>query len=149
LIGEAFILNGAKYPCYFGARSKVNDADESDAFLGLSLLDTSVLAAADTDIGFRVVDGTAAITFVIEKDTAETIVSLATLADDTYVTVEFYYDGDLVTYYLNGVEVGSVATTVDNMPDDEHMTATLAYLTGDASANTMTVDWARWFQIYE
>ena len=76
--------------------------------------------------------------------------ALADAVADTYVDLEFYYDGvTTVSYYVDRVLIGTVETTVANMPDDEHLAPALAFLTGDASANTMTVLWARWIQIYE
>jgi len=146
---ECFYFGGP-YPAYFGARFKVNDADESDAFLGFAIQDTAILADGCTDdIGFRIVDGAAALTFLLEKDSAETIKTVSTAVDDTYQTVEFLYDGEKVTYYLEGVELGSLSINLENFPDDEHLAPAVAYLTGDASANILTVKWARWIQILE
>jgi len=147
LLGEAFYLSGTAYPCYFGARLKVSDADETDAFLGLAIQDTTILAGMTDGIGFRVVDGSAALTFLLEKNGNETTASVATLSDDTYVVAEMYYDGSTVTYYVDGSEVGSYATSETNMPDDEHLSPAMAFLTGDAGVDTMTVDWMRCFQI--
>jgi hypothetical protein len=147
LLGEAFYLSGIAYPCYFGARFKVNDADQVDAFLGLAIQDTTILAGVSDSIGFRTVDESASLTFLLEKGSSETEATVATLSDDTYVVVEFYYDGDTVEYYVDGSSVGSYATSVANMPDDEHLAPALALLTGETAANTMTVDWARWFQV--
>ena len=149
LLGEAFYLSGVHYPCYFGARFKVNDADQVDAFVGLAVQDTTILVGCQDDIGFRTVDESATLTFLLEKGGSETTVSIDTLVDDTYVVVELYYDGSTVTYYLDGVETGSVATSETNFPDDEHLSPALALLTGENAANTMTVDWVRWFQIQE
>lgn len=146
--GEAFFFGGP-YPAYFGARFKVNDADESDAFLGFAIQDTTICAGCTDDIGFRIVDGAASLTFVLEKDSAETIKAISTVVDDTYQTVEFLYDGAKVIYYLNGVEEGSLSINLENFPDDEHLAPAIAYLTGDASANILTVKWARWIQILE
>ena len=137
------------FPAYFGARFKVNDADQVDAFLGCAITDTTILAGCTDNIGFRTVDETASMTFLIEKDDGETEVAAHTLVDDTYVTVEFTYDGTTVTYYVDDVEAGSVAVTATNFPDDEHLAPALAILTGEATANTMTVQWARFIQIFE
>jgi hypothetical protein len=147
-LSEGFYFGGP-YPAYFGACFKVNDADESDAFLGFAIQDTTILAGCTDDIGFRIVDGVAALTFLLEKDSAETIKTVSTVVDDTYQTVEFLYDGEKVTYYLEGVELGSLSINLENFPDDEHLAPAVAYLTGDASANILTVKWARWIQILE
>jgi len=147
LLGEAFYLSGAAYPCYFGARFKFVDADQTDAFLGLAIQDTTILAGATDSIGFRTADASAALTFLLEKNSNETEASVATLTDDAYVVAECYYDGSTVTYYIDGSEVGSYATSETNMPDDEHLSPAIAMLTGETAKNGLTVDWARWFQI--
>jgi len=148
-LGEAFSFAN-RYPCYFGARLAVNDADQVDAFVGLGLADASHLAAADTDIGFRTDDESATLQFILEKDTNETSTSVATLTDAGWVTAEFFYDGaDYVYAYVDGTLQATVARTDANFPNDEHLTPTIAILTGDDSANTLTVQWARAIQIWE
>jgi hypothetical protein len=137
------------FPAYFGARLMIADVDNADVFAGFAITDTTILAACSDNLGFRVVDNDAALTFVLENTNAETIVDLTDLTDATYVTIEFTYDGDTVTYYVDGVEAGSQAVTIANMPDDEHLAPALAILTGDGGANSMTVQWARWIQILE
>lgn len=143
-----FAYFGGPYYAYFGARLMIADVDNVDVFAGFAITDTSILAACSDDIGFRVVDNDAALTFLLEKDSTETAVDLGDLTDATYVTIEFTFDGTTVTYYLNNVEVGSVAAaTAANMPDDEHLAPALAILTGAGGANSMTVQWARWIVI--
>jgi hypothetical protein len=137
------------FPFYFGARFQLSDADQSDAFLGIAISDTTILAGCTDDAGFRVADGSASLTFLLEKNNAETIATLATLSDATYVTVEMVYDGAYLYYYLNDALVGSYSIDEANFPDDEHLAPSLAFLTGDAGVDTMTVQWARWFQIFE
>lgn len=148
-IGEAFYFAN-RYPAYFGCEFKCNDVDQVDVFLGLGLTDTSHLAAADTDIGFRTDDESATLQFILEKDTNESSSNVATLTDDTFVVAEWYYDGaDYVYAYVNGVLAATVARTDTNFPNDEHMTPTIAILTGEDSANTLTVRWCRCIQIWE
>ena len=139
---------GGPYYAYFGARLMIADVDNVDVFAGFAITDTSILAACSDDIGFRVVDNDAALTFLIEKDSAETTVDLGDLTDATYVTIEFTFDGTTVTYYVNNVEAGSfAAATAANMPDDEHLAPAIGILTGAGGANSMTVQWARWIVI--
>lgn len=147
LKGEAFYLNGA-YPCYFGCRFKANDVDQVDALVGLAIQDTTAIVAVSDGAYFRTVDESAALNFILEKDSAESSTAVATLTDDTFITAEFYYDGDTIDAYINGTLVASVATTDTNMPDDEYLSPILAMLSGEGTANTMTVDWARAIQIH-
>jgi hypothetical protein len=141
---------GGPYPCYFGAKFAISSATQSDFVLGYAITDTSVCAGCTDYIGFTTVDGDAALNFVINKDSAATTVDLGDLVATTYYTVEFYYDGTTVYYYLDGALIGSfTAADATNMPDDEHLAPTLAFLTGDNAAITLTFKWARWIQIYE
>ena len=145
---EMAYFNGP-FPAYFGARFMIADVDNCDAFLGCAITDTSILTACSDNLGFRVVDNDAALTFVLENTNAETIVDIVDLVDATYVTVEFTYDGTEVVYYVNDVEVGSADVSVANMPDDEHLAPAIALLTGAGGANSMTLQWCRFIQIFE
>jgi len=137
------------YPAYFGARLAISSVAQMDFFAGFAITDTSICTAVTDSIGFNSVDGDAALNFIINKDSAATTVDLGDMVANTYVTVELYYDGEDVYYYLNDALVGSVSVDAANMPDDEHMAPALAFLTGDNAAITMTVKWARWIQILE
>jgi hypothetical protein len=65
---------------------------------------------------------------------------VATLANNTFVSLGFYYDGvSQVQYFVNGVSAGASVTT--NLPDDEDMTVSFAIQNGEAVAKTMTVDY--------
>jgi len=141
---------GGPYPAYFGARFMVTDAANCDVVMGFAITDTSIATAVSDAIYFRIVDNAAALTFVIENTNAETIVALGALANATYVTVEFYYDGiSTVSYYVNDELMGTVEMSAADMPDDEHLAPAIALLTGAGGANAMTVKWARWIQILE
>ena len=141
---------GGPYPAYFGVRLSVATIDNHDLFAGCAITDTTILAACSDDIGFRMVDNDASISFIVENTNAETTVELAELVAATPVTLEFTYDGvTTVTYYVNGVEAGSIETSVANMPDDEHLAPAIALLTGAGGASAMTVYWARFIQILE
>ena len=145
-LGEAFYLSGA-YPAYFGIRFAMLDADQTDFVAGLCITDTTLLGGMTDGMYFRVVDESAALTFVIEKDSAETVHTLTTLTDATYVDAEFTYDGDYVYVYLDGTLALTVAVSATNFPNNEMLTPSLAVLTGEAVANTVTFPWCRAFQI--
>ncbi len=143
---EAFQLN-AGYPCYFGIQLQGNDVDQSDILVGLCITDTDLIAGMTDGAYFRSADASATLQFVLEKDSLETSTSVATLVDATDITLEFYWDGTNITAYVDGVEVASVATTDTNFPNDEALTPSIAFLTGEAVANTMTVKWMRAIQV--
>ena len=55
----------------------------------------------------------------------ESATSVATLVDDTYVHVEFYYDGDTVSVYVDGSLVTTVADSAATFPNNELLRLTL------------------------
>jgi hypothetical protein len=145
---ESFQLN-ASYPCYFGVKLQAGDVDQSDFIVGLCITDTTLLGGLSDGIYFRSVDAAATVQFILEKDSLETSNSATTMTDATDVTLEFYYDGTNVTAYVDGAQVAQVANTDTNFPDNEALAPSIAFLTGEAVANTMTVKWARAIQIRE
>jgi hypothetical protein len=145
--GEAFKFDAA-FPCYFGIKWQAGDVDQSDFLAGLCIQDTTLLGGLSDGIYFRSLDAAATVQFVLEKDSTETSAgSVATMTDATYVTLEFYYDGSTVKTYVDGVEATSTADSDTNFPDDEDLAPSIAFLTGEAVANTLTVEWARAIQI--
>lgn len=147
-LSEAFTF-AAAYPTYFGASIAVNDADQTDVLVGLAITDTSLLDGVTDGIYFRSVDESAVISGVTEKDNAESAIAAGTMLDDTYMVVEFYSDGTTLHYYVNGSEVGTQAVSVATMPNDEYLAPSIAFLTGEATGNTLGVKWARAYQIRE
>lgn len=137
--GESFRFATGK-ALFFEARFKVSDATQSDVVIGLQITDTTPLDVTD-GVFFIKADGAATVNFLVEKNnTATTASAIATMADDTYIRLGFYYDGSsAVQYFVNGTYTGSSVTT--NLPDDEDMTVTIAIQNGEAAAKTMTVDY--------
>jgi hypothetical protein len=137
--GESFRFEAGK-ALFFEARFKVSDATQSDVVIGLQITDTTPLDVTD-GVFFIKADGAATVNFLVEKNnTATTASAMATMADDTYIRLGFYYDGSSeVQYFVNGTYTGSSVTT--NLPDDEDMTITIAIQNGEAAAKTMTVDY--------
>ena len=143
LVGESFkYVNGKRL--HFAARFKVSDATESDFIMGLQITDTTPLAVTD-GIWFGKDDGDALLDFHVAKDSTQSdATGIHTMVDDTYVTVEFYYDGSTAgrfQYFVNGVRLGAVALT--NAPDDEELTLSFGIQNGEAVAKTMTLDYIR------
>lgn len=137
--GESFLMAAGKQ-AWFSARLKVSDATQSDWIMGLQITDTTPLAVTD-GIFFRKDDGDTNIDFVVIKDSvATTVTGAGTNADDTYVTLSFYYDGkSRIRYFVDGVMQGSTVT--DNLPDDEVLTVSFGIQNGEAVAKTMSVDY--------
>jgi len=113
--------------------------------MGLCDTDTDILGGADDSIGFRKADGSTDVSFVTEKATTETTVAAFTV-DTAWHIVEFYYDAvsNTLEPFVDGVSLGNVAVT--NLPDEEQRVS-VAFLTGEAAAKTMSIDWINVIQI--
>ena len=138
-VGESFRFEAGK-KLFFEARFRVSDATQSDVVMGLQITDTTPLDVTD-GVFFIKADGSTSVSLLVEKNnTATTTASVATLANNTFVSLGFYYDGvSQVQYFVNGVSAGASVTT--NLPDDEDMTISFALQNGEAVAKTMTVDY--------
>lgn len=138
-IGESFKFETGK-KLFFKAKFKVSDATQSDVVFGLQITDTTPLAVTD-GVYFRKDDGDANVDFVVIKNSSATTATAATtLSNDTYVTLAFAYNGvDEITYFADGVQLGTSATT--NLPDDEELTISFGIQNGEAAAKTMSIDY--------
>jgi len=142
--GESFkFVSGKKLA--FACRFKVSDATQSDVVVGLQITDTTPLAVTD-GVYWRKDDGDANLDFVVMKDsTATTATAATTLADATYITLGFLYNGTTGIEYWSATAAGvwtKLGTSVTtNMPDDELLTISFGIQNGEAVAKTMTVDW--------
>lgn len=145
--GEAFILSGS-LPCYFGIRLKAGEATQSDFLVGLCITDTDLLQGMTDGVYFRKVDASTSVSFVVEQDSGETeTAGVLVFAADTYYVLEFVYDGMNVYAYVDGVLVATVAASNANFPNDEYLTPSFQFLSGNAFVETMTIDWIRAIQI--
>jgi hypothetical protein len=137
-VGESFRFASGK-ELFFEARLKVSDATQSDLVVGLQITDTSPLDVTD-GVFFIKADGSTTVSLVVEKNNTATTTSVGTMADDTFISLGFYYDGaSTIQYSVNGSVLGTSVTT--NLPDDEDLTVTFAIQNGEAVAKTMTVDY--------
>ena len=138
-VGESYRFASGK-ELFFEARLKVSDATQSDVVIGLQITDTTPLDVSD-GVFFIKADGSTSVSLLVEKNgTATTTSSVATMANDTFISLGFYYDGaSSIQYFVDGVVKGTSVTT--NLPDDEDMTVSIALQNGEAVAKTMTVDY--------
>jgi hypothetical protein len=137
---EAWQLRVGK-KLWYEARWKIEDADDSDVLMGLSITDTTPLDASDR-INFKLTEGSAALAVECAKNsTATTVAAIATLADDTYVTTGLYWNGsNAVEVYVNRAKV---ATLSSNIPDDEQLALNIRVQTGAAATRTLTIDYIK------
>lgn len=138
LTGESF-LQAADKPLYFGIKLQIDEATESDFIVGDCITDTDLLGGMTDGIYFRKVDGSLNIAFVTEVGSAETeSLAVGALADNTYVTLEFYaVSNTWVKAYINGVLVATHTAGITA----EELTPSVHFLTGEGVAHTMSVDW--------
>lgn len=138
-VAETFkFVSGKKLQ--FAFRGKLSDATQSDFFAGLYITDTDPVGGLTDGIYFRKLDGSTTLYLVAEKDSVETTLAVATLADDTYVMLEFYYDGgDRISAFVDGSRVGSIAVTT--APDDEELALSFGIQNGAAAAKVLSVDY--------
>lgn len=125
---------------FFKARLKVSDATQSDFVIGLQITDTTPLAVTD-GVYWRKDDDDANLDFVVIKDsTATTATAAATAANDTWMTLAFYYDGKSgIEYYKDDAKLGTSALT--NLPDDEELTISFGIQNGAGAAKSMSIDY--------
>lgn len=145
LKGEAFKLVANK-PLYFGTRMKISEATQSDFMVGLAITTAGpdILGGVTDGVYFRKVDGTTSAYFVLEKNSTETSTSAWTAATSDYVTLEFFFDGTYVNFWVDGVKGTRPAIT--NLCQDEELTPSIAFLNGSAQSNTCRFDWIRCIQ---
>lgn len=135
--GESFKLEAGK-KTWVKARFALGDAAQSDFIIGLHSTDTTPLDATHR-FAFISQDGSAALFFNVDDNTTDAdSATIATLADDTFVTVAAYYDGKgNIELFLNDAKVDTM-TDVD-LPSGE-LAIGIGYLNGAAGAETTDID---------
>lgn len=141
-VGESFLMEAGK-KAFFKARFKVGDATDSDVVMGLQVTDTTPLDVTD-GIYFIKADGSTSVNLICRKNATTGSIAasaVATMADDTFVTLGWYYDGQgKLTYSVNGTVTGSLDASSSYLPDTD-LTVSFAIQNGAAAAKTMTVDY--------
>ena len=128
---------------FFRCRFKVSDATQSDVVFGLQVVDTTPL---DVTVGiyFLKADGAATVDVICRKNAttgSTSAAAVATLANDTFIELGFYYDGESkVQYEVNGSVLGSLDASSSYLPDTT-CTVSFAIQNGEGVAKTMTVDY--------
>jgi hypothetical protein len=150
-IGESFLPAAGK-ELFFKVRFKISEATQVDWILGLLVTDTTPLAAdgdgATDGIFFQKDDGDLNVDFYIQKDTTTGQLTTAAVttaaADDTFMTLGFWFDGRrTMRVYKNDALVKVIDTTgtfSTYMPDTE-LTPSFGIQNGEAVAKIMTIDY--------
>jgi hypothetical protein len=153
--GECIDLSG-DHPLSFATAFSINDVDQTVLYAGVGVTDVDWLGGITDGMYFRSVDGSADLYFVTEQDSVENATLVATMTDDTSITCEFlYYNfaevGPQVRVYIDKTEVVAARTlaTAATFPDDELMRLSFEFTTGEAIANTCTLEYLGFIHIYE
>jgi hypothetical protein len=138
----AFAFTAGK-KTFFRCRFKVSDATQSDVVIGLQVVDSTPLDVTD-GVYFLKSDGSTSVAVICRKNASTgstTATGIATMADDTFITLGFAYDGESkVAYSVNGVVQGSLDASSSFLPDTI-CTVSFGIQNGEAVAKTMTVDY--------
>jgi len=127
---------------WFSSRFKVSDATQSDVVIGMQVVDTTPLDVTD-GIYFLKADGAATVNIICRKDatTGSTSASaIATMVSDTFIQLDWYYDGAGYLFYAVNGTVGGSLSVASYFPDTT-VTVSFGIQNGEAVAKTMTVDW--------
>jgi hypothetical protein len=125
---------------WFKTRVKVSDVTQSDFVLGLQITDTTPLAVSD-GVFFIKNDGDSNINLVVSKASVATTTTVSgALANDTYVTLGYYYDGATgIDLFIN--DIRRATSVVTNLPNVEELTVSIHMQNGEAVAKTMSLDY--------
>lgn len=123
-----------------GARVKIYDPTQVDAFVGLQIAQTN-LALPASYVGFKIADGSAIIYATNNKATvSESNSTGVTAVANTYNRLELVINGlDSIDYYVDGV-LRYTTTVVAKIPTAA-MAYTLTCENGTGATQNMTVDW--------
>lgn len=136
--GESFVVTAGK-KMWIKARFALGDAIQSDFIIGLHSTDTTPQDATHRFL-FESVDGAAALYFNVDDNTTDADSgTVATLADDTFVTVMAYYDGK-GTIELWADDVLTAKMTDVDVPSGE-LALGIGYLNGASGAETTDIDY--------
>lgn len=134
----------ANKQAWFSSRLKMSDATQNDMQVGIIIVDTSPLDATD-GIYFQKDDGSTSVDVYVRKNAttgSNKASAVTTMANDTFITLQWYYDGAGRLYYgANGTQLGSMDASSAYLPDATNLTVSFTIQAGEAGAETMTMDY--------
>lgn len=136
---ETFLFATGK-KAWFKTKIKSNDGDKVHIFIGLHIANTDPVNAAPTDgVYFEITGGV--INCQVRKNSVSSTETLAaTLGDNTFITLGYYWDGvDIFHVFVDDVEVVTIGST--NLPDDEYLAVSMGVENEEASANSLNIDY--------
>ena len=128
---------------YAGIGFTADEATQSDLLFGVCITDTTLLGGMTDGVYMESLDAGTGISVVAEKNTSETQTdSLGTMSTDAQIW-ELFWDGTNISYWIDGSLVATVSS--GEIPDDEPLRVSLAFLTGEASVHTLDIAFLRGF----
>lgn len=124
---------------WYEIKFKVSNATQCDIYVGFGTTDTSIVAGTTDFVGFTKADDSTTFQSITELAASATTNTLLTLADDTYVTVGFYWDGISRVYFYNNRSL--VNTHTATLPTTNGLAMTACLQNGNGVARTMTIDY--------
>lgn len=145
-VGASFLPSVGKQ-MWFSTRFRVSSATDTQLVAGLQVTDTTPLDVTDGMYFIKPTAATATVDFVCRKDaTTGSISSLAvaTLADDTFVELAFYYDGEqTINIFVNGrntVDLNLTSSPTAYLPDAT-LRESFGVQNGGSTSRTATFDY--------
>ena len=138
--GQTFrCVSGMKW--YAGLGFTASEATHSDLLFGVCVTDTALLTAVSDGVYMECLDEGTGISVVAEKGNSETQTdSLGTMSTSAQIW-EMFWDGSNISYWIDGSLVATVSS--GNIPDDEALRISLAFLTGEAGVHTLDIAFLR------
>src|SRR5574343_253212 len=139
-VGECIRLSASK-EAWLKIRVKVSDATNTDVNVGLIITDTDIVGGVTDGWYFSKAEDSTSVVFRQVLNSSASTVTAGTAADDTYMVLGAYYDGNGTTkVFFNDVHVGSI-TSNTNLCTDEDLTITLNLQNGSAAAHVLSCDY--------
>jgi len=147
--GAASFIASAASKIYFEARVKIADIGSTTCqmFVGLAVVDTSVLASAANStanhIGFEAINTTAMGIHSEKAGSRSSTAAVHTVVDDDYVKLGFVVDGlTKITPFVNGVAQTAITTNIPIVG----MTPSFVCHSSGTTDPILHVDWVACYQ---
>jgi len=147
--GAASFIASAASKIYFEARVKIADIGSTTCqmFVGLAVVDTSVLASAANStanhIGFEAINTTAMGIHSEKAGSRSSTAAVHTVVDDDYVKLGFVVDGvTKITPYINGIAQTAITSNIPIVG----MTPSFVCHSSGTTDPILHVDWVACYQ---
>ena len=126
---------------YAGLQFTSSEQTQHDLMFGVCVTDTTLIGGVTDGVYMETLDGGTGISVVAEKDNSETQTDSLGTAALTQSEWEMVWDGTNLDYYIDAVLVKSISS--GNIPDDEPLRLSLAFLNGEIAAHTLDIGFCR------